>query len=69
MMAKGITITGVKAIDKKLAKLEPKVQRRVVRKSMRKSMKDIQNDIRRVARPRIGWVPQAQEAIPSAKVL
>ena len=24
---------------------------------------------RRVAHPRIGWVPQAQEAIPSAKVL
>lgn len=45
-MSKALTITGVKAVDKKLAQLEKKIQKKVLRQAMRQAMKPLLTDVK-----------------------
>ncbi len=44
-MPGAVVVTGIKAIDRKLKRLEPKVQRKVFRQSMRAGMKVMQAEV------------------------
>jgi Bacteriophage HK97-gp10, putative tail-component len=46
MAYKAVVITGIKAIDRKLRRLEPRVQRKVVRQSMRAGLKPMQAEVK-----------------------
>ena len=45
-----VTITGVKAIDRRLRKLEPRIQKKVLTQAMRAGMKIIQKEVKLNAR-------------------
>lgn len=45
-----VAVTGVRAIDRRLKRLEPKLQKKVLRQSMRKAMKLIQAEVKANAR-------------------
>lgn len=49
MPQRALFITGLKEIDRKLRRLEPKVQRKVVRKAMRAGMKIITAAVKAIA--------------------
>lgn len=57
-MAKPVAITGVKAIDRRLRRLEPKVQRKYVRAAMRRAMKPVKAQVEIEAPRETGFLSQ-----------
>lgn len=55
------TITGVKALDRKLRQLEPKVARKVIRQALRKALRPVQARVKQLAP--VGETGQLKRAV------
>ena len=66
-MAKAITVTGVKALDRALANLEPKLQKKALRQASRKATKYVQKEVKRLSPKQTGVLQRAYRVRTVAK--